>query len=181
MSTGYQIRDQHGIYFITCTVVDWVDVFTRKIYRDIVIDSLNYCCCNKGLSIFAYVIMSNHIHLIIRSDAGHLSDTLRDFKRFTAVNIINAIQQQPESRREWILHRFSWNGGQNLRNTTNQFWFQDNRPEQIYSHPFFMQKLNYIHENPVRAGIVDKAEDFVYSSARTIILNKKGLVPITEG
>lgn len=180
MSTGYQIQDQSGIYFITNTVVDWVDVFTRKIYRDIVVDSLNYCCTTKSLEVFGYVIMSNHLHMIVRSKTGKLSDTLRDFKRFTATKIIEIIQREPESRREWMLHRFSWNGDRNIRNADNQLWIQDNRPELIYSHDFFLQKLNYIHENPVRAGIVDKAEEYLYSSARTIILNKKGLITITE-
>ena len=179
MSTGYQIQDQHAMYFITSTVVDWVDVFTRQRYRDIVIGSMNFCCENRGLKIYGYVIMSNHIHLIVSSEAGILSDTLRDFKRFTATNIIEEVRLQPESRREWMLHRFKWNGSRNLRNTDNQFWIQDNRPELIYSQDFFLQKLNYIHENPVRAGIVYRAEDYIYSSARAIILNKPGLVPIT--
>jgi REP element-mobilizing transposase RayT len=161
MSTGYQIEDQFAMYFITSTVVDWVDVFTRQRYRDIVIGSLNFCCKNRGLKVYGYVVMSNHIHLIVSSEPGTISDTLRDFKRFTATNIIEQIRVQPESRREWMLHRFRWNGSQNLRNTENQFWIQDNRPELIYSQEFFMQKLNYIHENPVRAGIVYRAEDYV--------------------
>ena len=179
MSTGYQITDQSAIYFVTHTIVDWVDVFTRQAYRDVVIDSLKYCCEHKGLKIYAYVIMSNHVHLIIQSDTCQLSDTIRDYKRYTSRNIIEAIKTQPESRRDWMLHRFKWHGDQNIRNSENQFWIQDNRPEIIYSHNFFMQKLNYIHENPVRACIVDKAEEYLYSSARTIILNKKGFLPIT--
>ena len=179
MSTGYQITDQSAIYFVTNTVVDWVDVFTRQSYRDIVIDSLNYCCKNKGLKIYAYVIMSNHLHLIVQSETGHLSDTIRDYKRFTATAIIETIATQPESRSEWMLHRFKWNGSNNIRNSANQFWIQDNRPEVIFTPDFFMQKLNYIHENPVRAGIVGKAEDYLYSSASTIILNKKGFLPIS--
>lgn len=178
MSTGYQITDQSAIYFVTHTVVDWVDVFTRKIYRDIVIDSLRHCCEQKGLKIYGYVIMSNHIHLIVQSETGNLSNTIRSYKRFMATTIIDTINTQPESRREWMLHRFSWNGQSNVRNSDNQFWIQNNRPEIIYNRDFFMQKLNYIHENPVRAGIVDKAEDYLYSSATTIILNKKGLLPI---
>lgn len=92
MSTGYQIQDQHAMYFITSTVVDWVDVFTRQRYRDIVIGSMNFCCENRGLKIYGYVIMSNHIHLIVSSEAGILSDTLRDFKRFTATNIIEEVR-----------------------------------------------------------------------------------------
>lgn len=179
MSTGYQIRDQSAMHFITNTVVDWVDVFTRQRYRDIIIDSLNFCITQKGLEVYGYVIMSNHLHMILRSKTANLSDTIRDFKRFTARAIIDMIKDaHDESRREWMLHRFAWNGSHNVRNAENQFWIQDNRPEEIYTQKFFMQKLNYIHENPVRAGIVAKAEDYVYGSAGTIILGKKGLIPI---
>ncbi len=140
MSTGYQIEDQYGTYFITNTVVDWVDVLTRKIYRDIIIDSLNFCIRERALKLFAYVIMSNHLHLILRSDSGKLSDTIRDFKKFTAVNTIEAIKREQESRREWMLHRFEWNGAQNARNSNNQFWVQDNRPEVIFSQKSFSAK-----------------------------------------
>jgi REP element-mobilizing transposase RayT len=180
MSTGYQIEYQFAMYFVTFTVVDWVDVFTRSIYKDILIESLNFCCNNRGLKVYGYVIMSNHMHLIVKSETGILSDTLRDFKRFTATNIIDAVRNVPESRREWMLHRFKWNGSQNIRNTNNQFWIHDNHPELIHSQEFFTQKLNYIHENPVRAGIVYNAENYIYSSARTVILNKNGLIPITQ-
>ena len=180
MSTGYQIEDQFGTYFVTNKVVDWVDVFTRKRYKDIIINSLNYCIEQKGLRIFGYVVMSNHLHMIIKSETGKLSDTLRDYKRFTATAIIESIRNEPESRKEWMLHRFEWNGKRNLRNTNYQFWEQDNRPEVIFSHKFFLQKLNYIHENPVRAGIVENAEEYIYSSAKTLILNKKGLLPIID-
>jgi REP element-mobilizing transposase RayT len=179
MSTGYQIREQAAMYFVTNTIVDWVDVFTRQRYRDIVIDSLNFCISQKCLEVHGYVIMSNNLHMLLRSSSANLSDTIRDFKRFTARNIIDTIRNAPdESRREWMLHRFGWHGRNNILNTENQFWIHDNRPEEIYSQKFFLQKLNYIHENPVRAGIVARAEEYVYSSAATIILGKQGLIPI---
>src|SRR5690349_7335320 len=101
MSTGYQIYDQHRTYFITCTVVDWVDVFSRRTYRDMVIDSLQYCVKEKGLLLYGYVIMTNHVHMLARSNTGKLSDTLRDFKKFTSYSILKEIQNEPESRREW--------------------------------------------------------------------------------
>jgi len=84
MSTGYKIVEQDSLHYITFEIVRWVDIFTRKVYRDIVIDSLRYSQENKGLEIYAFVIMSNHIHLLIRSDIGKLSDTIREFKSFTA-------------------------------------------------------------------------------------------------
>ncbi|MEN8122608.1 MAG: hypothetical protein ABFS35_19860 [Bacteroidota bacterium] len=61
MSTGYKISEKEGAYFLTFQIVGWVDIFTRKTYRDIAIESLIYCQKNKGLEVFAYVIMSNHI------------------------------------------------------------------------------------------------------------------------
>lgn len=97
MSKVYTISDQNKPYFITTTVVDWIDVFTRQNYRDIIIDSLKYNIENKGLIVYAYVIMSNHLHIIIQAKNSNLSDILRDFKKHTAKAILNAIQQEPES------------------------------------------------------------------------------------
>ena len=80
MSTGYQIRDQQALHYLTIQIVDWIDVFTRQTYRDIILDSLHYCQQNKGLQIFGFVIMPNHIHLIANSPEGYLSDTIIDLK-----------------------------------------------------------------------------------------------------
>ena len=106
MKEGYIIREQDKAHFITATVVDWIDVFTRQRYNDILINSLEYCIKNKGMILYGYVIMSNHVHLIIQSSGGKLSDLIRDFKKFTAKNILESIQNEPESRREWMLERF---------------------------------------------------------------------------
>ena len=81
----YKIQNQESEYFVTLTIVDWVDVFIRKRYKDIVIESLDYCQRQKGLTVFAYVIMSSHLHLIVKADKGlRFSDILRDFKKYTA-------------------------------------------------------------------------------------------------
>ena len=80
MDEGYAIRDQALPHFITATVVDWMDVFSRKVYRDEIIASLAYCIANKGMVLYGYVIMSNHIHMIVQSNDGKLSDLIRDFK-----------------------------------------------------------------------------------------------------
>ena len=107
MSTGYQINDQEGLYYLTFQVVDWVDIFTRQVYRDLVVESFKYCIENKGLDLFAFVIMSNHIHLIAQSTNGKLSEIVRDFKKFTSKRIIEIILEIPESRKIWMLDRFS--------------------------------------------------------------------------
>lgn len=166
MSTGYQIKDQEGLYYLTFQVVDWVDIFTRQAYRDIVIDSFRYSIENKGFQLFAYVIMSNHIHLIANSTEGKLSDALRDIKKFTSKKIIEAIQTIPESRREWLLNRFEFRAKQHSRNKNFQLWTHENHAIYLYSPEFIAQKLEYLHQNPVRAGIVANAEDYIYSSAR---------------
>jgi len=105
----YKICNQQLPYLLTFTVVDWVDVFTRKDYKLIVVESQNYCIQNKGLEIFAWVIMSNHIHLIARSKEGFiLSHILRDFKKFTSKEIVSKIIEIGESRREWMLNKFAF-------------------------------------------------------------------------
>jgi REP element-mobilizing transposase RayT len=178
MKEGYQFRDKTGIYFLTFTIVDWVDLFSRKIYRDILIESLNFCIKKKHAIVYGYVIMTNHMHIILQSEAGDISGLVRDYKKWTAIKLIEAVQGEPESRRDWLLHRFAYYAS--LRNTNYhyQIWTHDNHPEDIISHKFFLQKLNYIHQNPVRAGWVEKEEDYVYSSAG-VWYGKKGLVPIT--
>jgi len=167
MTTGYQIVDQTALYYLTLQVVDWIDIFTRQLYRDIVIESLRYCQQNKGLQVFGYVIMSNHVHLIANSPNGHLSETLRDFKKFTSKTIIDAINNGNESRREWMLNRFSYNANRHSRNQNYQFWTHENHAVILYSNDFIAEKLEYMHNNPVRAGLVDKPEDYLYSSARS--------------
>jgi REP element-mobilizing transposase RayT len=170
MSRSYKFHDPNGVYFISFATVEWVDVFTRRAYRDIVVDSLRFCQENKGLLLYAWVIMSNHVHLIAASAEGHtLPDIIRDLKKFTASTIIKAIRENPqESRRDWMLSIFAKAGAANSNNTHDQFWRQDNHPIQLWSSAVIEEKLNYLHENPVAEGYVERAEDYVYSSAPTM-------------
>jgi len=167
MSTGYQINDQEGLYYLTFQVVDWIDIFIRQIYRDIVIDSLKYAIENKGLEIFAYVIMSNHVHLIAQSNNGQLSAAVRDIKKFTSKRIVDTIQTIPESRSVWMLNLFGFNARQHSRNKICQVWTHENHAVYLYSPKFIKEKIDYLHNNPVRSGIVEKPEDYLYSSARS--------------
>jgi REP element-mobilizing transposase RayT len=166
MSTGYQIKDQRAPYFLTFKIVDWIDIFTRKIYKDILIDSFKYSIENKGFQLFAYVIMSNHVHIIANNSNGKLSENIRDIKKFTSKMIIETIQEIPESRKEWILNRFKFNASHSAANKYYQVWSHENHAILLYSNNFLREKIEYIHNNPVRAGIVEKPEDYLYSSAR---------------
>lgn len=173
--TGYKIRNKAGIHFITFAVVHWVDVFTRKTYCDILLESIRYCQAHKGFLLHAWCLMSNHIHMVISSKDNTPSDVLRDFKKFTSKKIIKAIEENPkESRREWMLDIFKKAGEGNSHNSHYQFWQQDNHPIELFTDAFAQQKIDYIHNNPVTAGIVYKPEDYVYSSATDYYQGKNG-------
>jgi REP element-mobilizing transposase RayT len=164
MSTGYQISGD-GLFYLTFQIVGWVDIFTRKIYRDISIESLKFCQRHKGLKLFAFVIMSNHIHLLAQSETGDLSDIIRDFKNHTSKKFLEVVNNKIESRSDWMKIVFEYHG--KFKNKqTNQIWTHENHAEHIFSDKFIRQKTDYIHENPVRAGIVEKPEEYLYSSAR---------------
>jgi REP element-mobilizing transposase RayT len=166
MPTGYQIKNQEAAYYLTFQIVFWIDVFTRRIYREIIIDSLKYCQKNKGLEIYAFVIMSNHIHLLVRSQTGELNDTVRDIKKYTSKHIIQKIQSGEESRKSWMLNLVSYAANRQNKKGEYQVWTHENHAVEVYSNDFIEQKVNYIHENPVRNGLVENPEDYVYSSAR---------------
>jgi REP element-mobilizing transposase RayT len=105
---GYHIGDQNAVHFITLTVIQWVDVFSRQEYCKVIVKSLNYCVREKGLKVHAWCLMSNHLHLIVSCDVPtRLSDLLRDFKKFTSYKITRAIEQnERESRKSWMLWIF---------------------------------------------------------------------------
>lgn len=175
MSTGYKIDEQDGVYYLTFQVVEWVDVFSRQIYREIVMDGLRFCQENKGLIIYAFVIMSNHVHLLVQSSKGELSKTIKEIKSFTAREIIRTINEENESRKDWMLAIFANAAKKHSRNKHYQIWTHENHAVHIFSNAFFDQKVNYIHENPVRAGIVEYPEDYTYSSAAIHVKNSNTL------
>jgi REP element-mobilizing transposase RayT len=175
----YFISDQNAAHFVTFTVVDWVDVFTRLVYKQIITDNLNYCIENRGLEVWAWCLMSNHLHAVLRAKEGNeLSAIIRDYKKFTSKKIVETIQSEPESRREWMLYRFERARKMDKRITNYKFWQESNHPICLDPHTPHISKIDYIHNNPVRAGIVENAADYLYSSARDYC-GKKGLVKIT--
>ena len=96
----YRVRNQYHLYFITFRTVGWIDVFSRQRYRDLLIESFKFCQANKGLLIYAYVIMTNHVHMVVSAEEGfQLSNILRDMKKFTARQILNSIQNESG---EWV-------------------------------------------------------------------------------
>ena len=162
---SYSIFEQHDTYFITCTVVEWVDLFTRPAYKEIIVDALNYCTTNKGLVLNAWVLMTNHLHFIGRCEAPfRMSDFLRDFKKYTSKKLVKEMIELPESRRDWIMDKFNFIARKTHRAEKYKVWTDDNHA--IHLHNInALEKLYYIHDNPVKAGIVKYPEDYIYSSA----------------
>jgi REP element-mobilizing transposase RayT len=178
MSRNYKFHDQQRPYFVTFSVVNWIDTFTRREYKNILVESLNYCMINKGLELYAWVIMSNHVHLIIGTNNQPMENILRDIKRHTSKEIVKAISEDPqESRKEWMLPLFEKAGKSNPNNEHFQFWQQGNHPIELWSNAVMDQKLDYIHNNPVVAGWVDEPGHYLYSSARDYA-GIKGLLDI---
>ena len=166
-SEQYFVRNENALYFITSTIVDWVDVFTRPVYRQIIVDSLRYCQTHKGLDIYGWVLMSNHLHALVAAREGYkLSDILRDFKKFTSKKIVQAIENEPESRREWMLYRFEYAGKYRRNIDKYKVWQDGNHAKECFSAQFTEEKLRYIHDNPVRALLVEVPEHYLFSSAR---------------
>lgn len=124
MSRKYKIRDQDKLYFVTFTVIEWIDLFTRREYRDIFLDSVRYCQEFKGLDLCAYCIMSSHVHMILgRNGEQPLEGLMRDIKKFTSVKILEAIKTSSvESRKEFLLWHFGKAGRANPNNTHFQLW-----------------------------------------------------------
>lgn len=166
MSEKYKAKVPGGLYFITITVVDWVDVLTRPDYKEIIIDSLKHCQKEKGLMVHAYVIMSNHWHAIVSSEEVPLENTIRDLKKFTSKQIVKTINQINESRRIWLLKKFQFAAHRIKRGTNYKVWKDGFHPVHLSSNEMIDQRLDYIHKNPVEEGIVYEPEEYVYSSAK---------------
>lgn len=199
--TAFSSIPDDTLFFITTTVVDWVDVFTRDEYKRIIVESLDYCRRNKGLNIHGWVLMTNHLHLVVSHeiDSEHLFRVIGDFKKYSSKRILEVIKDNPEeSRCKWMLPRFLESGildrndiscsvskhnrgtyipvslrddGGAFKNNIDSeavpfhLWQRGFHKYAIYNDKHLMQKMNYLHENPVRAGIVAKPHHYIYSSA----------------
>ena len=168
MSRNYKFHNPEGVYFVSFAVVGWIDVFIRNIYKDIILDSLKFCQEKKGMEIYAWCIMTSHIHLIFRSIYGQKPELLLgDFKRFTSNTIVAAITNNPhESRKEWMLAGFAKAAAKSSNVKHLQLWRHDNKPIELWSNKVIDEKIDYIHNNPVEEGLVARPEDYIYSSAK---------------
>jgi REP element-mobilizing transposase RayT len=176
MSTKYKFYSG-GTFYVTLTVVGWIDVFTRKEYAIELLNNLNYCIDNKGFEVFCYCLMPSHLHLICRGPEGEdFGKLLGDYKSFTAKKLYKMIEETPqESRKKWMLHLFNYYAKFNSNNRNFQFWIQDNQAKDCFSIEFINQKRDYIHMNPLVAGLSLTEDNYPWSSA-----NPLGIVKLTD-
>ncbi|PTB98021.1 transposase [Marivirga lumbricoides] len=180
MSEKYKFNNLEGIYFVTCTIVYWIDLFTRKEYNHIIIDTLRYYQKKRNLKIYAFCIMPSHLHLIISSNDSNesLGGIMRDFKKLSNKRIIEEISLLNESRKEWLLRAFQNAGKKLKRIKSNKVWQDGNRPIELDNNFILQQKLDYIHNNPVVSEIAEEAVDYKYSSAKEYASLRSGLLEI---
>lgn len=176
---SYKIfSEANYLYFVTCTITEWIPVFTSIPYFQIIIDSLKYCRENKGLKLNAYVIMPNHLHLIVHTQPDtNLSDVMRDFKRYTSKAISDQLE---EHNQKLFLGVFAEAALSARGNTKYRIWQDRFHPEAIQSERFYKQKLNYLHDNPRRKGFVASPHDWLYSSARNYYLGDDSIIEIDK-
>jgi len=167
----------HYAYFVTWTLVEWVHLFDKEPYRDSILDALNYIRIEKKTQLNAFVVMSSHIHAILWPDIGiNLSDVTRDFKRFTSRRISKEAESQNASE---LLKLFERSRNENRAQDVSsyQVWQEGSHPEAIFTEEFARQKMDYIHMNPVKAGLVETADQWQHSSARAYLLGEETYPP----
>ncbi len=175
MRTRYKVHSKgpEYPYFVTSTTVAWIPIFTHKDHFDIVGNSLTFCRTKLGLKLYAYVIMENHIHLVA---AGHdLSKTMQSFKSFTAKQVIESISQK---QMDWLLNQLAYHKAKHKKQSDYQVWQEGIHPQEILSADMLIQKIEYIHYNPVRRGYVERPEHWKYSSAGCLLTGDRGAVEL---
>jgi len=175
MRTRYKIHNKgpEHPYFVTSTIIAWIPVFTHKEHFEILAGSLQYCREEKGMRLYAYVIMENHIHLIASSP--DLSKTMQSFKSFTARRLIESMTQK---KIDWLLHQLAYHRAGHKKDSAFQVWQEGFHPEEIGSAEMLRQKIDYIHYNPVRRGYVARPEHWLYSSAAQLLRGERGVIDV---
>ncbi|HVU55101.1 MAG TPA: transposase [Puia sp.] len=174
------IGSGEACYFLTLNVVDRIDVFTRPAYKQVVADALNHFVDLGQITIYAWCLMTHHLHLLVRTPEGYSPAWFeRDFKKYTTPEILKAIDVEMDLRKDWMVQRFEDFGKTLKRIEKLHLWQNCSSPLHIDSGQpeLLISRIDHIHENPVRERIVDLPEAYLYSSARDYI-GGKGLVKV---
>ncbi len=166
MSHKYKFQNPEGLYFVTCSVINWIDIFTREEYSQVIIESLDYCKKQLGMEIYAWCLMPSHLHLVIRVQGSKPESIIGRFKEFTSKRIQLAVKQNPlESRKDWLVSMFENAALKSSNVKTGKLRQAGNHPVELWSPEVIYQKVEYIHMNPVETGLVIEPQHWKYSSA----------------
>ena len=169
----YKITQDSQPHFMTLTILHWLPLFTRPETVQILLDSLRYLM-RESFTVYAYVILENHMHLVARSE--QLNTDIARFKSFTSRKLIADLQSRNAKS---LLDQFQFYKKAHKNDRTYQLWQEGVHPELIQGEEMMRQKVDYIHQNPVKRGYVDKAEYWRYSSARDYV-GTAGLLKISK-
>ena len=170
----YKVYEPTHPHFITLTVLHWIPLFTNTKSVDILLDCFMYLQKNDNLKIYSYVILENHLHLVASSD--DIAKTIKKFKSYTAKKLLKLLQ---EENIKTILEQLAFYKKAHKKTTTYQVWQEGMQPKLIQDEKTMIQKIEYIHNNPVKRGYVDEARHWRYSSARDYD-DEKGLLDIEK-
>ncbi|MGE0587709.1 MAG: transposase [Cyclobacteriaceae bacterium] len=144
--------------FITVTCLEWKHILQRDQFKEIIIESLTYLSSQGRVSVYAFVIMSNHFHLIWQVMGDHKrEDVQRDFLKFTSQQILKILRNEKSDLLPELMV--------NAKDRKYQVWERNSLGIPLWSERVFDQKLEYIHYNPVKAGLCELPDDYQYSSA----------------
>jgi putative transposase len=175
MRTAYKVKDNEHPYFITSTIVDWIPVFNNKNNIDALINAFKHAQKEKQFIILGYVIMPEHFHMVCICDK--LIKTIQSIKSYTAKRIIETYVSEKNYE---ILNRFKKTKKEYKTVSHYQVWQEGFMPKAIISDKMFGQKINYLHYNPVKRGLVKRIEEYEFSSARDYMLRKPGRIIIND-
>lgn len=166
MSRAYKFRNPDGCYFVSFAIVKWLPILESDDYKGSIVDSLKYCQQYKNMEIIAWCIMPSHVHLVYRTIGERPEQVLGSLKRYTSATIRKKLESEVNHRTRAYLEVFQKAGNYTSNTASFQFWQHDNMPIELWSNQFISQKVRYTHQNPVEAGLVGRAADYIFSSAR---------------
>lgn len=173
MRTRYQHFHDVNPYFVTCTTVNWIPVFTSRVMFNLLVECLQFLRKEGALKIYAYVILENHVHMV--AGAEDLGKQIGRFKSYTARKIIDLAES---GNNAWLLKQLREGKKHFKTDRTHQLWQEGFHPQRIYSEKMLRQKVAYIHNNPVRRGYVEEAAHWIYSSARNYLIDDHSVLAI---
>lgn len=181
MQSGDEFNEKDAC-FITFQTVDWIDIFVRPVYKQVIVHTLNHFIESKGMIVYAWCLMTQHLHLLAQAKPGiNIADLQAEYRKFTTKKILEAIDTEPPARRDWMLNRFETSGKLLGLIKEYEVWQQCNEPIHfdLARIEVLLDQFDFIHQNPVRDKVVDMAGEYLYSSARDYS-GMKGLVNVAK-